>query len=143
MRIKGEPRTKLNANQVAEKLSSHAMTQKTSSNFERNRAGHFTQNELELLADIVAEKLYQKLKFRPLMQLPISKMTVPEFAAAIQRSPEYVRREIRLQKIPRNAVNGPPYLISPRALPGYDVTPEEAQSRVEQWKRAQGLPTNP
>jgi len=95
---------------------------------------NFTQHDLEVLAELIAEKLYEKLKLQRPTPGTLQKMTVPEFAAAIQRSTEYVRRQIRLQKISPSAVNGPPYLISPRALLMYDVTVEEALNRIEQVK---------
>jgi hypothetical protein len=67
-------------------------------------------------------------------------MTVQEIAAAIQRGPEFVRREIRLRRIPDAFVDGPPYLLSPRALARFDVTIEEAQHRIALWKQAQSQP---
>lgn len=57
-------------------------------------------------------------------------LTVEEFAACIDRSTEFVRRKIRGQVIPAKDVSGPPYLIHPRALLIFRVTPEIASVRL-------------
>jgi len=95
---------------------------------------------LERIADLVVSKLSAKLFPLPHVPSPMKKMTVQEFAAAIQRGPEFVRREIRLGRIPAAVIDGPPYLLSPRALARFDVTVEEAQHRIALWKRAQNQP---
>lgn len=58
------------------------------------------------------------------------RLTIKEFAAAVQLHEEVVRRKIRTRMIPRDMVFGPPYRISPKALAIFRVTIEDAQTRL-------------
>jgi hypothetical protein len=60
------------------------------------------------------------------------RLTVDEFAACIERGPEHVRCKIRSRFIPDSDFDGPPYLLHPRALKLFGVTPEIAADRLAQ-----------
>lgn len=60
------------------------------------------------------------------MILPF-RLNVHQFAIAIQRCDEVVRREIRARNL---AAEGRPYLIHPRELKKYQVDPELALERL-------------
>jgi hypothetical protein len=62
---------------------------------------------------------------------PIPRLTVRQFAAAVDLHEEVVRRKIRIRAIPPALVYGPPYRLSPRALDIFRVTPQEAIARLK------------
>lgn len=66
----------------------------------------------------------------------LPRLTVEQFAFVIDRSQELVRRRIRGCVIPRADVSGPPYLIHPRALARFGVTPDIAAAKLVEWKLA-------
>jgi len=61
---------------------------------------------------------------------PIPRLTVRQFAVAVELSEEVVRRKIRTGLIPRKWVFGCPYKISPLALEQFGVTPQDAHARL-------------
>ncbi len=65
------------------------------------------------------------------------RLTPAQFAVAVQRCPEVVRRWIRAneQGIKRH-VSGPPYLIDPAALALFNVTPAVARQLLSPRKKA-------
>ena len=72
------------------------------------------------------------------------KLTVEEFAVCIQRSTEFVRRKIRGRVIPKDCVQGKPYLIHAKALAAFGVTPVMAAARLRETKQpASGAPSQP
>jgi len=94
------------------------------------------------LAPMVAEQVVARLGLSPVspsQAVPAIRqmLTVDQFAAAISRSPELVRRKIRGQVIPRKDVSGPPYLIHPRALAHFGVTAEIAVARLTELESKQ------
>lgn len=95
------------------------------------------------LAPLVATEVVARLG---LTSAPVAvptfshRLTVPQFAACVQRGPEWVRLQIRSQVIPPNLLDGPPYLINPKALTKFGVTPEIAAERLAEWKRSHPAP---
>lgn len=94
------------------------------------------------LAPMVAEQIVARLGLSPALPSQAAPairqmLTVDQFAAAISRSSELVRRKIRGQVIPRKDVSGPPYLIHPRALALFGVTPEIAAARLTELESKQ------
>lgn len=64
------------------------------------------------------------------------RLTVKEFAFVIERSEEYVRRQIRGRVIPKELLDGPPYKINARAIKLFAVTPELAAARLALLQKA-------
>jgi hypothetical protein len=80
-----------------------------------------------MVADIVVAKMGtgEQVKARRLTRLNIA-----QFAFCAQRSQEHIRRKIRGRVIPKNLVDGPPYLLDPKAFSIFGVSPEVALARL-------------
>ncbi len=94
-----------------------------------------TPEEIKILAEEIAVRVVAHLEFPRGIDSPpaptfIRRLTVRQFANVIERGEEYVRRRIRARIIPRNEVNGPPFLIMPQALSRFGVDPELAMIRL-------------
>jgi hypothetical protein len=62
---------------------------------------------------------------------PLGRLTIEEFAAAVELHPDTVRRKIRVREIPSECVFGQRDMrIAPRALELFGVTPSEARARL-------------
>lgn len=61
----------------------------------------------------------------------LPRLTVQQFAVAVELSEEVVRRKIRVRMIPPAMVTDRPYKISPKALELFRVTQPEAHARLE------------
>jgi hypothetical protein len=63
--------------------------------------------------------------------MPMPRLTVRQFAAAVEHNPDVILRKIRCGVIPDKFVFGErPKKISPKALELFGVTPQEAQARL-------------
>jgi len=105
-----------------------------------------TPDEIDHIATAVASKLAPLLATRAKAEAPASapvpptithRLTVEQFAFIIERTAPHVREKIRLLRIPRADRDGPPYLIHPRALKLFGVSPELAATRLALWHRQQ------
>lgn len=64
---------------------------------------------------------------------PMPRLTVEQFAVAVDLNHDVVLRKIRCRQIPANLVYGTrPKYISPKALELFGVTPLEARARLEE-----------
>lgn len=103
---------------------------------------------LDALADKLAPRLLAGLQAagHPVAAAsaprPLPRMTPEQFAYVVERCPQVICRHIRAQskKLPPSDVNGPPYLIHPRALERWGVTPEIALYRLDQYAQSKAKP---
>ena len=96
-------------------------------------AEDFTRLAREVAKEVIA-LLDQREPPKPVFT---HRLTVEQFAICIERTAPHVREKIRLRRIPKTDVDGPPYLIHPRALKIFGVSPELGATRLDLWKQAQ------
>jgi hypothetical protein len=97
----------------------------------------FDEKEIQLLNELfdrrteaIVARVVAAIRATP-TEAPMPRLTVEEFATAVQLHVVTVRRKIRVGDIPRNLVFGEnPKKISPRALELFGVTPLEARVRL-------------
>ena len=71
------------------------------------------------------------MKKIPITTVPLAPLPVADFARAVARCPEVVRRRIRSGFIPARLVSPtPPYFIDPAALELFRVSPLAAAARL-------------
>lgn len=74
----------------------------------------------------------------PLSSVMLHRLSVQEFSVCIGRSAEFVRRRIRGRIIRKEFIDGPPYLIHPKALALFAVTPDIAAARLAELRAKHG-----
>lgn len=73
----------------------------------------------------------------------LRRLTVADLAYVTERCEETVRRAIRSNRALRKYVSGPPYLVSPEALPLFGVSQALAAARLHDRSRQQSRPPSP
>lgn len=86
---------------------------------------------LDRKLDALVGRIVAQLRQQTVSETPIPRLTVDQFATAVELHIVTVRRKIRVGEIPREFVYGSrSKRISPKALALFGVTPPEALARL-------------
>lgn len=83
------------------------------------------------LIDLIVRRTIEAMRGEGAGVAYMPRLTVEQFACAVELSAEVVRRKIRTREIPAALVFGEcPKRLSPKALDLFGVTPHEARARL-------------